>query len=82
MSKGICDWRDRKKCRIKSTILYSVETKSPKEMCQEHFTEFCEMQDKGEEDVARQRIGLKPRKKYKYTANEDIDEEAEVETVD
>ena len=63
MTKGICDWRDRKKCRIKSTLLYRVEAKSAKEMCQEHFAEFCKLQDENKEDLARGRIGLKPRKR-------------------
>ena len=63
MTKGICDWRDHKKCRIKSTLLYRVEAKAAKEMCQEHFAEFCKLQDESKEDLARQRIGLKPRKR-------------------
>ncbi len=63
MTKGRCDWRDRKKCRIKSMVIYSVEARSSKEMCQEHFTEFCKLQDEGKEDIARHKIGLKPRKR-------------------
>lgn len=32
-----------------------------KKLCKEHWEQFCECQDKGKEDQARLKMGLKPR---------------------
>jgi len=57
-----CQWRTKKrKCDKEADVIYEVETKGVG-MCQEHFEQFCDVQEKSGDEKAREKIGLNPRK--------------------
>ena len=58
-----CQWKIKsKRCLQPSDVIYEVETKRGKGLCQKHFEKFIELQEQKGDDKARESIGLKPRK--------------------
>jgi len=56
-----CQWRKtkKKKCLLPADIVYNDNCTYGVGMCQLHFESFCELQEKGKRNKARQKIGLK-----------------------
>ena len=66
-----CQWKIKKRtCDKDMNIIYSADTTRSIGMCQEHFEQFCELQELGKDDEAREKIGLKPRKVSYYQATQ------------
>lgn len=57
--RGTCDWLG---CTAPATIGYRTDPARPRELCQKHWEEYCEIQERLGRMIARRKLDAKHRR--------------------